>query len=70
MNKPCPFCGKEPFQCPTALGRIICICVSCGVSMGIEFWNTRPIEDVLRAEWVQICDKLRRENDKLKGRTV
>ena len=55
--KACPFCGSSnttldyyEISCPQELGTIV-VCNDCGASAkSIVDWNTRPIEDTLRAE--------------------
>lgn len=55
--RPCPFCGEKPFfndmpTPPYGLG-VSCINPHC-VSNSPENWNTRPIEDELRAEILRL----------------
>lgn len=45
--KPCPFCGG--INIAKASGENGTMCRSCG-SEGFGEWNTRPVEDALRAE--------------------
>ena len=55
--KACPFCGSSnttldyyEISCPQELGTIV-VCNDCGASAkSIVDWNTRPIEDALRAQ--------------------
>jgi len=50
--RPCPFCGVDYYEIsgPQELGAIV-VCNECGASAkSIVDWNTRPIEDALRAE--------------------
>ncbi len=55
--RPCPFCGKkrhlrfEPFEGSTDTGIVVCICGASytTIEQGAD-WNTRRIEDGLRAE--------------------
>ena len=55
--RPCPFCKSNnttldyyEISCPQELGTIV-VCNDCGASAkSIVDWNTRPIEDELRAE--------------------
>lgn len=73
--KPCPFCGgKEIIFCDdfTEYGILFfATCESCGAMAGgtnnrehqkeiaLESWNTRPIEDALRAENERLRSLLR-----------
>ena len=44
--KPCPFCGGEAELC---YSEVDTFCRKCNVMQETELWNTRPIEDELRA---------------------
>jgi hypothetical protein len=48
-NKPCPFCGRDPqsYSDPFYPATYLYCCCS---RIRSETWNTRPIEDALRAE--------------------
>lgn len=47
--KPCPHCNSPAELNPVVLGY--CRCPNCDdLFWEIELWNTRPIEDALRAE--------------------
>ena len=46
--KPCPFCGGTKIC--TENGINLNYCDNCSAESNIEHWNTRPIEDELRAE--------------------
>lgn len=54
--KPCPFCGKVDIEIVENEGEEWIMCDTCTSAMmniseaSIENWNTRPIEDDLRAE--------------------
>lgn len=53
--KPCPFCGSEADTIRDVYNRRLAKCpdVNCIAFNGwtdAEGWNTRPIEDALRAE--------------------
>ena len=57
--KPCPFCGGTNIC--TEKGINLNYCDSCSAEANIEHWNTRPIEDALRAriaELEAVVDKL------------
>jgi Lar family restriction alleviation protein len=65
--KPCPFCGGDNVSVEGAgsvFGGFICICSSCGISseqkenqeQAIATWNTRLLEDELRAENQRLRD--------------
>ena len=55
--KPCPFCGGKA-KCIEYYGLFHVICCDCyiagrdrpSIDGAIEAWNTRPIEDALKAE--------------------
>ena len=63
--KPCPFCGSSnttldyyEISCPQELGTIV-VCNDCGASAkSIVDWNTRPIEDALKSENVNLSKKV------------
>lgn len=69
--KPCPFCGKQPTIVPYFINGVanhlnhFASC-SCGIRTrsrknydgAIQDWNTRPIEDELRAEIIALNAKL------------
>ena len=46
--KPCPFCGGTKIC--TEKGINLNYCDKCSAESNVEHWNTRPIEDELRAE--------------------
>jgi hypothetical protein len=51
--KPCPFCNSEPYDArPDEMNIAWCKNSACefSESIPVEQWNTRPIEDALRAE--------------------
>ena len=56
--KACPFCGRndrlifEPLPGCTDVGNVACVCGASytTITQGVDDWNTRPIEDGLRAE--------------------
>ena len=58
--KPCPFCGETPQLFD--IGKLVCCesltCSGNQFPMLIRQWETRPIEDALKAEH---ADALRRE---------
>jgi len=58
--KPCPFCGGTKIC--TEKGINLNYCDSCSAEANIEHWNTRPIEDELRARIAE----LETENAELK----
>mgnify|MGYP001483007570 CR=1 FL=1 len=62
--KPCPYCGKLAAKCEPShyiyheAFSVICLCgtgsrYAESAEKAIEIWNTRPIEDALRAELVK-----------------
>lgn len=71
--KPCPFCGSEinerkyPSKGPTGYGwKVMCECCSAQIQQfkksdegKIGYWNTRPIEDGLRARIAELEEELR-----------
>ena len=56
--RPCPFCGRndrlifEPLPGCTDVGNVACVCGASytTITQGVDDWNSRPIEDGLRAE--------------------
>lgn len=70
--KPCPFCGGRGVE-SIVVGIKAIMCENANCSMGameVDEWNTRPIEDVLKAANVtasQIIADLQEENDALKS---
>lgn len=53
--KPCPFCGAEADTKTLAYGQIVTRCPSVNCIAfddwkDVESWNSRPIEDALRAK--------------------
>ena len=56
--KPCPFCGGEAELC---YSEVDTFCRKCNVIQETEMWNTRPIEDELRARIAE----LEADNDQL-----
>ena len=54
--KRCPFCGGEI----KPDGHIEYICETCDLwVISLEWWNTRPIEDTLRAERDELMEILK-----------
>lgn len=68
--KPCPFCGGKEFIFDEDCFRAIGLICSCGASSSRsridgeveKEWNTRPIEDALRAE----IAALKQQNENLR----
>ena len=65
--KPCPFCGGEAELC---YSEVDTFCRKCNVIQETEMWNTRPIEDELRARiaeleaerrWIPVGERLPEE---------
>lgn len=60
--KPCPFCGEIPTKIEATRSRpaeVLCAnmaanCIASRASGYIEQWNTRPIEDGLRARVAEL----------------
>ena len=50
--KPCPFCGSADIR--TEPGINLNYCDKCSAEANIEHWNTRPIEDALRARIAEL----------------
>ena len=77
--KPCPFCGSSKSTIEPVFGasfgtpRFCVICSDCGadsqVDLGLsgatECWNTRPIEDELRARVAELEVKLSGAGDEV-----
>ena len=53
--KPCPFCGGTKIC--TEKGINLNYCDNCSAESNIEHWNTRPIEDELRARIAELEEK-------------
>lgn len=65
---PCPFCGGEAELC---YSEVDTFCRKCNVIQETEMWNTRPIEDELRARiaeleaerrWIPVSERLPEAN--------
>ncbi len=60
--KPCPFCGKQPVIFPDLRGdefREWVECSDCEIDIvKIEDWNTRPVEDALKAEVARLTEMI------------
>ena len=78
--KPCPFCGLEAQTYSDGNYTVVyCNCINCDPidwdGVNPEIWNTRPIEDALRAELEKrtaelhyantACMEMKRELDRL-----
>ena len=50
--KPCPFCGGTKIC--TEKGINLNYCDNCSAESNVEHWNTRPIEDELRARIAEL----------------
>ena len=66
--KQCPFCGGEAELC---YSEVDTFCRKCNVIQETEMWNTRPIEDELRARiaeleaerrWIPVSERLPEAN--------
>ena len=60
--RPCPFCGGTKIC--TEKGINLNYCDNCSAESNVEHWNTRPIEDELRARIAE----LEADNDQLTAR--
>jgi len=58
--KACPFCGKAPLVRSLGAEMIICPngCVFMATDDRLERWNTRPLEDALKAENAKLREAL------------
>ena len=54
--KPCPFCGSADIR--TEPGINLNYCDKCSAEANIEHWNTRPIEDALRARIAELEEEI------------
>ena len=69
--KPCPFCGSEPVERLSKIdGNVYYGCwnnLECPKASWFtaDEWNTRPIEDALRAEIARLQEKLHDEMSQL-----
>jgi len=50
--RPCPFCGGTKIC--TEKGINLNYCDNCSAESNVEHWNTRPIEDELRARIAEL----------------
>lgn len=69
--RPCPFCGAMPEKLRTGY---MCSTLGCALqenTVSEKEWNTRPIEDALRARiaeleekqrWIPVSERLPKEN--------
>ena len=67
--KACPFCGHKELEREPSTGDIACnVCAYTfyDTSEDNSWWNSRPIEDTLRAE----NEKLKLQNDDLLRRII
>lgn len=60
--KPCPFCGKRATKSNELSIEMMAACdnpdcITFGWGMPISLWNTRPIEDQLRAELAAVKEE-------------
>lgn len=65
---PCPYCGGEAiytdvtgYEMRGNFDSAWCRCGECdkvGIPFSVDFWNTRPIEDALRAEVARLTAEL------------
>lgn len=68
--KPCPFCGSSHIRnIENGMGQNLTGCNSCGsrityqiedLELAAKVWNTRPVEDALRAENERLREALER----------
>lgn len=74
LRPPCPYCGKDNTTLQTTVSVRHRLCKSCGARGPIFYkeekadypsWNTRPIEDALRAENERLKSKLDKALDKI-----
>ncbi len=79
--KACPFCGSEAARIELDGGFAWGECMKCGatskvvlfitdtndvrIAAAVKYWNTRPIEDELRAEIARLLEKLHDEMSQL-----
>lgn len=76
--KPCPFCGKKIKEVPGFNGVCGCESDNCQGSlveyMTLDEWNTRPVEDALRARiaeleqaqrWIPVSERLPDASEKV-----
>ncbi len=65
--KACPFCGdSELVNSSLYEGHVFC--TNCGVDMHVDIWQSRPIEDGLRAELAsrdEIIARLKEDGERL-----
>jgi hypothetical protein len=63
--RPCPTCGAVNYCTGGQMGFSVTSCITCGTAAKTELWNTRPVEDELRAEVERLREALRLGHDAL-----
>ena len=63
--KKCPFCGNGEDYVDGSYKNNHVHCHYCGETIKIENWQSRPIEDALRAELARLQEKLHDEMSQL-----
>ena len=70
--KACPFCGDSGIE-NSSLYEGHVFCTNCGADMHVDIWQSRPIEDGLRAELArrdEIIARLKEDAERLASNYV
>lgn len=63
--KPCPFCGEQGIHMPVVFATVVHVacsnrgCYMCRSEVPVDEWNSRTIDDGLRAENARLREALK-----------